>query len=150
MKFAYREYVSTFPGSTDFRLILRPVITIRIFGTKSEAQWDALVDTGADETLLPISLAGLLGVQLDTQAAGSAVGITGEQLAIHYGDVRLQITAGQETVAWTTIVGFVDFGASEDEVIVLGHGGCLDYFTATFDGEQAVLELTPNRLLPSP
>jgi len=45
-------------------------------------------------------------------------------------------------------VGFVDFGSSEDEVIVLGHGGCLDYFTAIFDGEKAELELTANSLLP--
>lgn len=32
MKFAYREYVSVFPGTDDYRLILRPVITIRVVG----------------------------------------------------------------------------------------------------------------------
>ena len=32
MKFAYREYVSVFPGTNDYRLILRPVITIRVIG----------------------------------------------------------------------------------------------------------------------
>lgn len=150
MKFPYREYVSQFPGTSDFRLILRPVITIRIAGLKSNARWDALVDTGADETLLPHSLAKLLGVTLDETMTGQAAGISGDRLTIHYGDVRLQIASGQETVEWISTVGFVEFGSTDDEVIVLGHGGCLDYFTATFDGEHGELELKPNSLLPRP
>ncbi len=148
MKFSYREYISQFPGTSDFRLILRPVITIGIAGTKSVARWDALVDTGADETLLPLSLASLLGVELDQEATSQAAGISGDKLTIYYGDVELQIVDGNKTVTWKTIVGFVEFGSSDDEVIVLGHGGCLDYFTASFDGENAELELMPNSLLP--
>ncbi len=52
-------------------------------------------------------------------------------------------------VAWKTTVGFVDFGSASDEFIMLVHGGCLDFFTATFDGENAELELVPNAFLPS-
>jgi predicted aspartyl protease len=148
MKFSYREYVSQFPGSTDFRLILRPVITVRIAGSKCDARWDALVDTGADETLLPLTLAQLLGVQLDSTTSRAA-GISGDELTIHYGEVTLHIESQGDTVAWQTVVGFVEFGSVDDEVIVLGHGGCLDYFTARFDGENAELELMPNSLLPS-
>jgi predicted aspartyl protease len=148
MKFPYREYISQFPGTADFRLILRPVITVRITGPTSTARWDALVDTGADETLLPLSLAELLGVELDQDATSQAVGISGDRLTIHYGDVEFQIAAESETVTWRTTVGFVEFGSSEDELIVLGHGGCLDYFLARFDGETAQLELTSNSLLP--
>jgi predicted aspartyl protease len=148
MKFSYREYVSQFPGTSDFRLILRPVITIRIVGPLADARWDALVDTGADESLLPLSLAGLLGVELDANATSQAAGISGDKLTIHYGEVEFQITDGIETIRWQTVVGFVDFGTVDDEVIVLGHGGCLDYFTALFEGEKAELELTANSLLP--
>jgi hypothetical protein len=32
MMFAYREYVSTFPGTNNYQLILRPVIAIRVVG----------------------------------------------------------------------------------------------------------------------
>lgn len=149
MRFPYREYVSLFPGTTDYRLILRPVISIRIIGSKSEARWDALVDTGADETLLPMSLAEVLEVELDQQLTSEAAGISGDRLKIHYGDVEFQIAVDQKVVAWKTTVGFVEFGSSDDEVIILGHGGCLDDFTSTFDGENAELELIPNRLLPS-
>ena len=45
MKFPYREYLSQYPGSEDYRLILRPVITLRIAGPESDARWDALVDS---------------------------------------------------------------------------------------------------------
>jgi len=148
MKFAYREYVSPFPGTSDFRLILRPVITIRIVGPTADPRWDALVDTGADETLLPLSLAGLLGLELDATATSQAAGISGDHLTIRYGEVEFQINDGNETIRWQTIVGFVDFASADDEVIILGHGGCLDYFTALFEGEKAELELTANSLLP--
>jgi hypothetical protein len=149
MKFPYREYLSVFPGTSDYRLILRPIITIRVVGTKSDARWDALVDSGADETLFPMSLAEALGVELDQQLVSEAAGISGDRLKIRYGNVELRIEDGEDIIAWNTAVGFVDFGSPSDEVIILGHGGCLDFFTATFDGEKAELELVPNSLLPS-
>jgi hypothetical protein len=148
MRFPYRQYISQYPGSSDFRLILRPVITVRIGGPRASARWDALVDTGADETLLPLSRGELLGVILDRDATSQAAGITGELLTILYGDVEFQIGDGHETARWRTTVRFVDFGSADDEVIVLGHGGCLDYFTAEFDGENADLQLKANSLLP--
>lgn len=149
MKFAYREYLSVFPGTNDFRLILRPIITLRVVGPQADARWDALVDSGADETLFPLSLAEALGVELDQQISSEAAGISGDRLKIYYGDVELRIESDQEIIAWKTTVGFVDFGSAKDEVIILGHGGCLDFFTAIFDGQHAELELIPNPLLPS-
>lgn len=148
MKFPYREYITTFPGTSDFRLILRPVISVQIGGPAHELRCDALVDTGADETLLPLSFAKVLGVELDEEWTSQAAGISGDVLTMHYGDVRLRLQAEGESVAWRTTVGFVDFGSSHDEVIVLGHGGCLDYFTAVFHGELGHLELTANATLP--
>lgn len=150
MKFAYREYISRFPGTSDFRLILRPVIPIRISGPAGNARWDALVDTGADETLLPASLAAILGIQLDDEATSQATGITGELLTIRYGEAQFELSSGHEVCQWRTMVGFVDFETAKDEVVILGHGGCLDYFTAVFNGEHAELELTPNSLLSEP
>lgn len=150
MRFAYREYLSQITGTTDYRLILRPVITIRIAGPQAEARWDALVDTGADETLLPLALAEILGVELDLDFTSQAVGTSGDQLTVQYGDVCLEISDGKESIAWQSTVGFVDFGSPSDEVIILGHAGCLDFFTMTFDGENAQLELSANNLLPEP
>ena len=61
--------------------------------------------------------------------------VDNELLTILYGDVEFQISDGHQIIRWRTMVGFVDFGSPDDEVIVLGHGGCLDYFTARCGGE---------------
>lgn len=148
MKFPYREYISELPGTSDFRLIVRPIVTIRIAGTHTSARWDALVDTGADETLLPLKFAELLGVELDG-ATGQASGIAGGRLTIHYGDVGFLLERENVAVEWIATVGFVDFNSPDDEVVILGHHGCLDFFTATFDGERAELDLSPNSQLPT-
>lgn len=136
------------PGSTDFRLILRPVVTLGIVGATAEGKWDALVDTGADETLLPMSLARVLGVNLDPSLTSRATDVSGNILAISYGEVVLRIESGSEVISWRTAVGFVEFDSASEEMVILGHGGCLDYFTATFDGQNAELELTPNADFP--
>jgi hypothetical protein len=39
---------------------------------------------------------------------------------------------------------------ANQETLILGHQGFLDYFTATFDGDNCVLDLKPNPHLPSP
>jgi hypothetical protein len=144
MKFTYREYVSQMTGIADFRLIMRPVISIAVSGPHAVVQCQALVDTGADETILPLSFAKALGVKFDPQLTSLASGVTGDTLTMNYGEVEFRIDDGTESVQWSTIVGFVDFGRSADDVVILGHGGCLDYFTAIFDGERAELELIPN------
>jgi predicted aspartyl protease len=148
MKFPYREYLSVVPGSSDYRLILRPVIPIRIVGTTGETRCDALVDSGADECLFPMSVADALGIEFDPQQTSEAAGISGDRLKISYGEVEIQIEHEEQAITWKTSIGFANYGSPDDEVVILGHGGCLDFFTATFDGELAELELVPNSLLP--
>jgi hypothetical protein len=41
-----------------------------------------------------------------------------------------------------------DFESPDEETVILGHSGFLDYFTATFDGEIAELILVANRGIP--
>lgn len=150
MKFPYREYICRLPGSDDFRLIRRPVIAVTVCGPAGQLVGDALFDTGADDTLLPISFAEALGLSLDESMTSEAVGITGGPLTVFYAEVRFSISAedDDETVHWTSTVGFVEFESGDDEVVIFGHEGCLEFFTARFDGERAELELIPNSLLP--
>ncbi len=148
MKFAYRQYIGRMPGSDDFRLIVRPIVPLRVFGSAGNSRGHALVDTGADETLLPMSIAEELKIELDETATSQASGITGDLLTIRYGEVEFELSDDSDSAQWKTVVGFVDFGSTDEEVIVLGHGGCLDYFKAIFDGENAELTMTPNSLLP--
>lgn len=86
MRFPYRQYVAELPGTNDFRIVMRPVVTVEITGPVANGRWDALVDTGADETLLPQSVVRLLGVKLDASLTSLAAGVAGEELA--YGTAR--------------------------------------------------------------
>lgn len=48
---------------------------------------------------------------------------------------------------WSAREFFVADDTSQ-ETLILGHQGFLDYFTASFDGEQCLLDLQPNPQLP--
>lgn len=149
MKFSYREYVAPLSGSSDFRLILRPVIQISVVGGDFEATCAALVDSGADETIFPLSIARAIGVSLLPELQGKFKGVSGDELVLHFGEVELNVSDENQTVRWKTIVGFADFKDEGDELAILGHGGFLDYFTAIFDGKEAQVELIPNDLIPA-
>lgn len=144
MKFPYREYICGYSGTTDLRIARRPVIPIRVVGQSTFMRCNALVDTGADETLFPSAIARALGVEFETGVTSEALGFTGDGVSIRFGRVTIEIESDGETVAWTDTVGFADFPESDDLMVILGHGGCLDYFLAVFDGERGELELTPN------
>jgi hypothetical protein len=63
--------------------------------------------------------------------------------------VILKLQSVEESLTWKTTVFFHDFAAAEDETVILGHLGFLEYFTAVFDGKLATLALTPNDELPT-
>lgn len=109
----------------------------------------ALVDTGADHTVLPLSIAENVGAELFYDERDAAKGISGHEIAIISGRVHLELLSDDETCAWTAVVGFADFATPEDECGVLGHAGCLEFFSATFDGVGQVVELIQRGSLPS-
>ena len=107
-----------------------------------------LVDTGSDNTILPKSVADRLGVPLVGTGPPATV-FGGHHVQLLVGDVTLQLEAEGEVLRWTAQVHFFDFVDEEDETVILGHSGFLDYFTATFDGKQGTLNLIPNDELPA-
>lgn len=149
MKFAYASIIAQAPGESDFLLLRRPEIPVTIVGPGGTATFIGLVDTGSDHTILPYSVASLLGVTIDQLDGPSASVFGGHKVQLLQGNVVFQLTADEgETISWTTPVCFFEFPQNVDEALILGHAGFLDYFTATFDGKEAVLTLIPNDELP--
>ena len=70
---------------------------------------------------------------------------TGDHVAIFRPEIQLVVHGPRGS---REVRALVDTGADE-ETIILGHQGFLDYFTATFIGEECALELEPNSYLPS-
>lgn len=120
-----------------------------VIGAAGTGSYSGLVDTGSDNTILPKSVADRLGVPLVAAPGPPATVFGGHHVQLLVGQVTLQWEVDGEVVRWRVEVYFFDFADEEDETVILGHSGFLDYFTATFDGKQGILTLIPNDELPA-
>jgi hypothetical protein len=109
----------------------------------------ALVDTGADECVLPLSVGEAIGVRLNPDETILASGVGGDLLELIPGDVEFELLTGEESYRWQARVGFARFENPEDECAILGHIGALELFIATFDGENHCGTLLPNATFPA-
>jgi hypothetical protein len=147
MRFNYTTIISSAPDTADLVVIFRPEVLITVHGPKGSGDFLALVDTGADNTILPESIAHALGIPLVAGKGPPATAFGGQEIALSYADVQLELVHPDETLRWLARVYFVaDDG--DKETLILGHQGFLDYFTATFRGEECVLDLEANSYLP--
>lgn len=107
----------------------------------------ALVDPGADDTVLPIDIAELLAVSL-YPATSHSLRWRGQRYLLRYGDVKLELVDDEGNVlAWPATVGFT---AAPVRYPLLGICGCLEFLDATFRGAERIIELQPNLSFPCP
>ncbi len=142
MKWTYRKYAVDKSRLCPAGVVYRPEAKIRVRGAQGETYLRVLLDTGADHTVLPYSIAADIGAELFEGELDAAKGISGHEIAIIPGRVELELLDGEESCQWTAVIGFAKFASASDECGILGHAGCLEYFCATFDGESQVVELT--------
>ena len=147
MRFDYTPLLSSAPDTGDSVVIFRPEVPVRVHGPNGSIDFVALVDTGADNTILPESIARDLGIPLAAGKGPAATAFGGQEIALFHADVELELLHPESTLRWLARVYFFAKGV-EDETLILGHQGFLDYFTATFRGEEYALDLEPNAYLP--
>jgi Aspartyl protease len=143
MKFPYSTAIAKDEGTGDFVIFRRPEIPIEIAGQLGRAEVIGLVDTGSDHTIFPASVAEELGIELSVEAVSQGSGFGGQTLFFRSGVAELRIGDDENAIAWKTELYFYAFDKPDCEVTILGHSSFLDYFIATFDGEQSELELKP-------
>ena len=148
MKFRYASYEVDPSPTLPSGVVHRPEVAIEVIGPRRTETIQALVDTGSDETVFPVSLARAIEVQLEGASAGLASAVSGHAIELLPGRIDLLISDGRQTYRWPTMVAFLDFEQSEDEVALLGYAGFLEFFRATFDSHERELELTPNERFP--
>jgi hypothetical protein len=143
MKWSYSRYeVDDSPICPD-GIVFRPEATLCVRGRSGEAFLQPLIDTGADHSLFPISVAISVGAELFEHDLDAARGITGQEIPITPGRVQLQLLSDEGSFEWSAIVGFAEFATPEEECSLLGNAGCLELFHAAFDGTARTVELTP-------
>ncbi len=148
MRFPYERYYVRSSKQQRFE-IYRPVIYARIHAPDRVVDLRCLVDTGADFTLFPRSIADKFVIPVDDSASQPIFGIGGTPLRAAPADTELELTDGVESYRWNTSALFVSFPRPADQQTIFGHKGFLEYFTASFDGERRELELIPNNTLPA-
>jgi hypothetical protein len=144
--FDYRpQTVDPTPGDPS-TIVYRPAIPLWIFGPTGEAFSLALVDSGADETILAGSLLRSLGVVIAPGDRGDLRAANDRPLPVLYGSVDLQVGRGRRSHRWTARVGF----SPRLERSILGRSGCLDRLIVTFDGPRRRVTVATPREPPSP
>src|SRR5262245_1779121 len=131
------------PGST---VRWRPLLPIRIIGpTGSQRTFSrAVLDPGADDTVFPSAVASVLGVNLRAPS-GHGLRWRGQAYALRFGDLELELSDGIESCRWPAVIAF---SPAPLHYPILGLSGCLQYFDATYMGEDRVVCLVANRSFP--
>ena len=88
MKYDYTCFV---PPDRSLKWIRRPIITIEIFGPKDSKEFDALIDSGADNALFNEEIAELLGIDLSRAKPVKLTGISGQLDGRRLEDVKIKL-----------------------------------------------------------
>lgn len=141
MKFNYRSYADPTEPESAW-IIYRPAIPVVLRSSRKALRKFGIVDTGADLTLAPLSVAHSLGVPLDPRRGISIEGIGGGDFTAIPGELDLEIHRGPESLRWKALVHF-----AEQDNLLLGNEGFLEFFVATFDWAAKTIDLAPNSTL---
>jgi hypothetical protein len=148
MNFAYSSLISRCPDTDDFLLIRRPEIPVTIEEPAGSATYAGMVDSGSDNTILPRSIADLLGIEVERASGPAAIAFGGRRIPLLAGEAILHLSRDGESLRWKAPVCFFEFPQDDEESVLLGHAGFLEYFTATFDGKLCILTLIANHEMP--
>jgi len=128
--------------STGTRFHWRPLIPVKVRSTSGVVLFyhRALLDSGSQDTLLPLGAARTAGIPL-LPDVGHIVRWRGAAFPLRFGRVEFQMEDCGVTWRWSAVVAFADLSVPYP---ILGLAGFLEYFDATFRGEDRVVELAPN------
>src|SRR5438270_777821 len=116
----------------------RPLIPVTVIGPMGNRRFfpRALLDPGSDDTVLPLAIAGLLGLTLRADT-GHGLRWRGQGFPLRFGDVTLELCDGLQVWRWSAVVGF---SPAPLRYPILGICGCLQFFDARFLGEKRIAE----------
>jgi hypothetical protein len=124
----------------------RPLVPLRILGPSGllRSYIRAVLDSGADDTVLPMDVALIIGVA--TAPAAQRLRWRGQTYSLQFGAVELELEdqTGMRC-RWRAVVGF---SPAPIRYPILGQAGCLQFFDAMFRGLDRVVELETNRAYP--
>jgi hypothetical protein len=122
----------------------RPIIPVTFLGQANSWLVGSLLDTGADETVLPDLGAIKLGLDLTGAPTGTATAF-GQSVTVRYALVTMRVANPHEHREWQAWLAFT---TAYLRWPLLGFGGFQQFFTVAYHGDREVVELTVNSLYP--
>ena len=125
----------------------RPLVAVTVFVPgQPSVLFDALVDTGADVSLFPKSIADRLGLDLSQRPDVTVFAAVGGQCYYRLHEVQLELRRPPDVFQWTAAVGFVD---REMSYAILGTRGFFQFFDLTYSHRRQLIEIAAASDLPS-
>jgi hypothetical protein len=122
----------------------RPILDLHIHGPAATRKVEALVDTGADDVILPVDLARPLGLDL-TQARSRGTRVVGGRVTTYFFPVELEIVvAPDDRLRWAATVGF---GPTPPALGLFGVAGGLEFIQLTASVVGGWFALAPHPLV---
>lgn len=122
--------------------IKSPSIPVNISGSGSKYQFIALIDSGADVSVIPKEVAELLGLDLN-KSKEEARGIGGKVPAIQT-NINIEIGKPHEIYNFNIPVKVIMSDMDEEIPILLGRVGFFDKFIITFNQKEEKIILKAN------
>ena len=122
----------------------RPLTRVDIIGPAGRRRYKALFDPGSDDTVFPMAIVRSLGVTL-RRDTGEKLRWRGLLYDLRLGDVELALTDNVSMWQWPASVAF---SPAPMPYVLLGYRGCLQFFDATFRGDDRLVEISDNRSYP--
>src|SRR5260370_14450638 len=137
MRFPYSEVR---PGT------YRPLIAVRLWGSRLHVLTDGVLDTGADRVLLKPKVAVGLGIDIDALRTDIAVRTaTGELVRCKATILPIELIRDGVSLYW-----LAEIAIALDPIRInhWGFKGFLEYFSADFNGPERQVKLTAGDNLP--
>ena len=134
------------PCPTIYGVVERPYVPIRLEGRTSSVRYLAVVDSGADRSMVPLQTARLLGLPISKSSQRRTRGIGGEIVVVQ-SLVKLTMVQGANQLTFDRLV--VDIPIKNVVMpLLLGREGFLEHFTVCLHPRGCVtLDTEPDQRL---
>lgn len=117
----------------------RPIVAVTVsVPGQHPVLFDALVDTGADISLFPQSVADRLGLDLSQQPDVIVFAAIGGQCQYRLHEVELELRRSPDTFRWKGSVGFV---GREMSYAILGTRGFFQFFDLNYSNSRQTIDI---------
>jgi hypothetical protein len=134
------------PSLGGKKMRYKPLIPLRILGPGGHCSRLFSVDSSADDIVMGISEAAILGIDLTNAPRITARGVGGQVSSVSFASVILELTDNIATCRWRAVIGFTH---AFMQFPLFGFAGGLEFFRTTVDGFRHEVEMIAQPNLPS-